>query len=196
MKVLLLVLISIWSFLHGYQSLKATNICILSAECDDSNNCSRDQCLDREGFNYRCGLKGCTVNKVACDEYLSLGFLIRMKSFKNFQKNELSIYHSFFNKIENCSVLPYKWHADDMCLSRIDCFFKKRVAVNRSDSFFIRKTSCPCRGKYKYSCGKEHCAYSKQACSAFDSKDFKDEIKICENNVLSKTNFLNFKLRY
>lgn len=206
MKKFYYVLTILLAILNVNLTLKPSDICILAdPSCDlvtDPECQPISDCSNRKDYPYACSLKGCARDKTACDDFINLGFSVRVKTFQTFNK-QLKAYQQFFQRIKNCSLMVHEWNPSNVCLSGTECYYRKRLPLNSGDSFYIKPTVCPCKGKFGFTCGSDYCSVHKESCNDFLVRNIEKEnstfygIKKCDNDrVILKTNVFNFKLRY
>lgn len=162
---------------------------LVEKECKgvyDSRNNYRIECdfvKCHAKHKYACGPSRCSVDKETCENFLKIPSISLLK-FKKVKEN-----------IRNCSIVPYHWQAQDICLNGRNCSQQVVINMRSGNVKYEKVTNCPCRGHYSYNCGKTFCAINQKACKKLTVKlentnnesilSILDSVKHCGNANLT-----------
>lgn len=191
MKLFLILCIVQLTIIQNGHGLKPIDLCQLEEKkCegyyDSSYNfktrCESVQC---DSFRkYYCGLDYCSTNKITCDEFLNVKFVLKAMSRLNAEDLRVRKYTGFVKTIKSCPTSVHVWQPTEMCLNGVNCYSKTSLSLRYDNVNVIKKIDCVCTGDFSVQCGKDYCSASKSACSAFKPNEIGNlnEIKSCNNS--------------
>lgn len=149
-----------------------------------------EKCSHRSSpYIYQCDEELCAKNETECSKYMRMKIILKNEWLRTFFRVtilsheqitkkvnlEIKSFQRFLKRVRNCSRLPYKWEANDMCLRKRKCYqedikYVKLWILEIKKTQGLKQTSCPCIGKHTYECGHV-CSVNKEACDSFEHKN-------------------------
>lgn len=172
MILLLILLLTI----NNSLSLKTSDLCLINSNRSNRNSLP---CLGK--YNYECRPEICSVNKDTCQDLFNLN--IYLKSIHSHRK--ITKIKNLIKNVKECPNITYIFEPEDVCINIYGCYTRKGLnhLVGKANVNVVRKTYCPCKGKYSFSCNTKFCAISQDSCNAFMVLNSQStRMKTCVNN--------------
>lgn len=138
--------------------LKTTDLCLVRSEQIIKKNTL--VCIGTH--SYQCTREVCAVNKSSCDDFKNLNLYLH--SIKS--KSKVKKIKQLMSAIKYCSGLPYVFDSSDICVNSYSCFTTQGLnhLAGKANMNFVRKSYCPCSGRFGVKCQTQYCAVSQDAC--------------------------------
>ncbi len=183
MKYLIFILLFniFYSISNQTISIKSNNFCAVSSSLK-SSSCSKR-------LAYECSKKYCSLNENYCDQFNQIEILMKSFAKMKFYQYRINEFKLFLNNIKTCSssssmkskkIENNKRVFFDICFRNNSCTIAETSQITKEH--FIKKTICPCHGKYSFNCGAYYCAINKENCISFQNNN-NEKIKIKQCSI-------------
>ena len=157
--------------------LRTSDLCKLNS---DSTNCY-------ESFENKCNQDYCTINKQACDDFLSLMIYVNLTEslkIKQTVSSMIQLIKPCRNKKPIISI--------NFCTNSLACFKKDSRLSAKTSIGFNRSIFCPCVGEYSFKCNK-YCTINSKACESLKMlKKLPENVKKCGKYCIFILQYLFF----
>ena len=171
-----LILISLLNIFYSISnqtiSIKSNHFCtVSSADSSSSSFCSKR-------LAYKCSKQYCSLNENYCDQYRQIEILVKSFAKMEFYQQRINDFKIFLNSIKKCSfssstsLIKSKKIQNkvfDICFRNNSCTITETSQITKEH--YIKKTVCPCHGKYPFNCGTYYCASNKENCISFQNNN-------------------------
>lgn len=141
MKILKIYL-NLLLLLPAIGAIKSKDLCLVS----DFDLCDGN-------YGHKCRNDVCAISEYVCRKFLNLNSLLSTSAFRQhilFSK-EIEKVKLINKSIRKCpNKMNYEFMASNLCIKRCELYQKKN--------------GCNCMGRFKYDCGAQFCATSKELC--------------------------------
>lgn len=147
-------------------------LCLRTSDLCKQNSDSTINCYD--SFENKCNQDYCTINKQACDDFLSLMIYVNLTEslkIKQTVSSMIQLIKPCRNKKPMMSI--------NFCANSFACFKKDSRLSAKTSIGFNRSIFCPCVGEFRFKCNK-YCTINSKACDSLKMlKRLPENVKKC-----------------